>query len=88
MLSRHMAIGLTFSALAFSVLACTPAPSGTPVQTVGIANPASVNCAREGARSEIRTHKDGGQYGVCVFKDGRQCEEWALLRDKRCVAPS
>lgn len=21
-----------------------------------------------------------GQYGVCLFEDNRQCEEWALLR--------
>ena len=32
-------------------------------------------------------HAEGGEYGVCVFDDGRQCEEWALFRDKRCVAP-
>jgi putative hemolysin len=23
---------------------------------------------------------DGGQYGVCVFVDNYQCEEWALFR--------
>jgi putative hemolysin len=23
---------------------------------------------------------DGGQFGVCLFEDNRQCEEWALLR--------
>jgi hypothetical protein len=23
---------------------------------------------------------NGGQFGVCVFTDNRQCEEWALMR--------
>jgi predicted metal-dependent phosphoesterase TrpH len=23
---------------------------------------------------------DGGEYGICVFEDNRQCEEWALFR--------
>ena len=30
----------------------------------------------------------GGTYGVCLFADGRQCEEWALFRDKKCVLPA
>ena len=24
----------------------------------------------------------GGTYGVCVFKDNKQCEEWALFREE------
>jgi putative hemolysin len=28
----------------------------------------------------IETAGSGGQYGVCLFEDNRQCEEWALLR--------
>jgi putative hemolysin len=23
---------------------------------------------------------DGGEYGICLFEDNRQCEEWAMLR--------
>ena len=23
---------------------------------------------------------DGGQYGICLFEDNRQCEKWALMR--------
>ena len=33
-----------------------------------------------GGRLEVRSRGDGGQYGVCLFADNRQCEEWALLR--------
>jgi len=45
----------------------------------GLANPASVNCIEKGGRLEIRKSKNG-EYGVCLFEDNRQCEEWALLR--------
>lgn len=45
----------------------------------GIANPASVNCVQKGGTLEIRESK-AGQYGVCLFEDNRQCEEWALFR--------
>ncbi len=43
-----------------------------------IANPASKNCAEKGGRLEIKKRGDGGEYGVCIFNDNRQCEEWAL----------
>ncbi len=45
-----------------------------------LANPASENCVAQGGRLVIETAGDGGQYGVCLFEDNRQCEEWALLR--------
>ncbi len=43
-------------------------------------NPASANCIKMGGKLEIRTRGDGGQYGVCLFEDNRQCDEWALFR--------
>lgn len=45
-----------------------------------LANPASVNCAQQGGTLTIDRRPDGGQFGVCVFTDNYQCEEWALLR--------
>lgn len=48
-------------------------------QSFGMANPASVNCLEQGGTLEIRQNKLG-EYGVCLFEDNRQCEEWALLR--------
>lgn len=50
-------------------------------EPVGIANPASENCVEKGGTIEMRENKKG-QYGVCVFEDNRQCEEWALFRDQ------
>jgi len=41
-----------------------------------LANPASVYCVGQGGTLEIRTDSQGGQYGVCVFSDGSECEEW------------
>lgn len=48
--------------------------------TVGLANPASTNCVEQGGQLMIETDGSGGQYGVCVFDDNRQCEEWAMMR--------
>jgi putative hemolysin len=57
-------------------------------QVAGLANPASVNCTQQGGTLELRTDAKGGTYGVCRFADGRQCEEWALFRNKKCVLPA
>jgi putative hemolysin len=58
---------------------CAPGTPGqaTPAQ---LANPASQNCIAQGGTLLIQTRGDGGQYGICLFEDNRQCEEWALLR--------
>ncbi len=47
-----------------------------------VANPASAYCEEQGYELEIRTAEDGGQYGICVFPDGSECEEWAFFRDE------
>jgi hypothetical protein len=55
-------------------------PQPTPAATSSIANPASTNCIKQGGKSVIQTRGDGSQYGICVFEDNKQCEEWALFR--------
>lgn len=52
----------------------------TPTVETGMPNPASVYCEEQGYKLEIRTDADGGQYGVCLFPDGSECEEWAFYR--------
>lgn len=84
---RRLSVVMLVALPALATGACTP-PAQDESPRIGMANPASVHCAEAGGRSEIRTQADGGQYGVCVFEDGRQCEEWALFRDKTCVAPA
>jgi hypothetical protein len=44
-----------------------------------LANPASVYCQEQGGTIEIRQDADGGTYGVCIFDDGSECEEWAFV---------
>lgn len=53
---------------------------------IGIANPASVYCEKIGGKLEIRTDPDDSQYGMCLFPDGTECEEWALYRNE-CQPP-
>ena len=45
-----------------------------------LANPASQNCVAKGGKLAIEKNPKGGEYGVCVFADNLQCEEWAMLR--------
>lgn len=79
----------TCCALAFAASGATaqplpPGQSQPSPPSVAMANPASVNCTKLGGRHVIR-RMPGGEIGMCVFKDGRTCEEWALYRDDRCV---
>jgi putative hemolysin len=55
-------------------------PTATPEEPVTLANPASVYCEEQGGVIEMRTDADGGQYGMCIFPDGSECEEWAFFR--------
>lgn len=45
-----------------------------------LANPASAYCNENGGSLKIEKKEDGGEYGICLFEDNRQCEEWALLK--------
>jgi putative hemolysin len=66
---------------AASVVAILAGCGGDASTSTGqLANPASEHCVAKGGQLVIETAGDGGQYGVCVFEDNRQCEEWALLR--------
>ena len=53
-----------------------------PERALGLANPASVFCVQSGGKSEIRNGARG-QYGVCIFPDGRVVEEWAYFRQMK-----
>jgi len=55
----------------------------TPSTNAGMANPASTFCVKNGYKVEIRKNADGSEYGVCIFTDGKECEEWKFFR-KEC----
>ncbi len=63
-----------------AVAACSPAT--TSENEAGLANPASVHGEEQGGRLELRQDVSGGQYGVCIFDDGSECEEWAFFREE------
>jgi len=59
----------------------TPAPMQT---TTGLPNPASVSCGLAGGTVEIKKFSSGDEYGMCTFRNGTSCEEWALFRGEGC----
>lgn len=69
-----------------SIFVSTPPPSASSqsssASTIGLANPASENCAKVGGTTSIQEGPNG-QYGLCEFGDNMACEEWALYR-KEC----
>jgi len=56
---------------------------GMSNSNVGMANPASTFCVKNGYKLEIRKNADGSEYGMCIFGDGKECEEWKFMR-KEC----
>ncbi len=46
----------------------------------GMSNPASIYCIENGHKVELRSDESGAQFGVCVFSDGTECEEWAYFQ--------
>ncbi len=77
-MKRKMIFGLILAAVLLA--ACTSVQPETEQQEVGMPNPASVFCEENGGTLEMREDAAGGQYGVCIFPDGSECEEWAYFR--------
>lgn len=47
--------------------------------SVGLANPASVNCVEKGGKLEMRK-SENGTYGLCVWEGLGECEEWTYFQ--------
>jgi len=60
---------------------CIPTQTGATPQA-NLPNPASVYCEQNGGRLEFREDASGGVFGVCIFPDGSECEEWAFYRSE------
>ncbi len=61
----------------------TPTPfiesfDGEADQFIGIPNPASFYCQEMGYELDLRD-SDDGTAGICIFPDGKECEEWDFL---------
>ncbi len=57
------------------------AATAASAQGVQLANPASQNCAAKGGKV-VMEKNPRGEFGVCLFDDNMQCEEWAMLRNE------
>lgn len=71
---------MLFGAMSAILFAGGLAPQLFGSEKTETANPASVYCAQSGYKSETRTRPDGSQYGLCIFSDGKECEEQAFFR--------
>ena len=49
---------------------------------IGIPNPAAVYCAKLGYKYETRKNEYGGEYGVVIFPDGTECNDWSFFKGK------
>jgi putative hemolysin len=62
--------------------------TAAPDPFAGMPNPAALNCLKIGGTSAINTGTLAGDQGVCRLRDGRECEEYGVLRDHRCLDPA
>jgi putative hemolysin len=80
-MKRHVMVVCVLVTALFLMAACVSAPARPAPAGEGIANPASVNCVKQGGTLEIRKEAKG-EVGYCKFADGSECEEWALMRSE------
>ncbi len=59
----------------------TPVNAIVSPRATNMANPASKHCIEMGGKLSIKKTPKG-EIGICTFKDGSQCEEWAFFRGK------
>ncbi|UTO05134.1 DUF333 domain-containing protein [Moraxella sp. FZLJ2107] len=74
---------LTLATLGVAMLltACTTTNNTTePEPMIGMANPASEFCVKQGGKLEPRKDKDGGEYAMCHLPNGQVVEEWDYFR--------
>ena len=57
-----------------------PTPNAVqPATPTSLANPAAVKCKNDGLGYRMGENA-AGQYGVCIFDDKSECDEWAYFR--------
>ena len=57
-----------------------PSSTTTPNNPIGMPNPASEYCVKQGGKSEIKRQTDSSEYGVCHLPNGKTIGEWELYR--------
>lgn len=61
--------------------ACNSTPSQNNEKPIGMANPASEYCIKQGGKLIPKKDKDGGEYALCQLPNGQTIEEWELYRN-------
>lgn len=70
-----------FGATIMVLVACAQISSiDEKEKAVGMANPASEFCVKQGGKLEIRKDAQGGEYGMCHLPNGQVVEEWDYFR--------
>ena len=82
-LSTRLSAGATTVAAALLLAAC--AGNGQPEKhpdspMVGMSNPASEFCIKQGGKLETKKDAEGGEYALCHLPDGTVVEEWEYFR--------
>lgn len=54
---------------------------------VGMANPASEYCEKQGGKVLIEKNRQGAERGVCHLPDGTRIDEWELFRRDNPTQP-
>ena len=79
MYRKNIAFSLVLIGTCFGIAGCSSDVKQPQVkQMTGLANPASVYCQGMGFEEETRAN-ELGQYGVCLFSDGSECDTWDFL---------
>lgn len=70
------------AASAAVVLAACVSKNTEKSEKIGMANPASEFCAKQGGRLEPKKDTQGNEYALCHLPDGTVVEEWEYFRSK------
>ena len=68
------------SLAAATALAACSASEKQESPKIGMSNPASEFCVKQGGKLEMKKDKDGGEYALCHLPDGSVVEEWEYFR--------
>lgn len=63
-----------------TLTACNSIPSNNSEMSVGMPNPASKYCIKQGGKLIPQKNKNGGEYALCQLPNGQTIEEWELFR--------
>ena len=78
-MSNRILLGLLITISIILLTSCQSTSGKTPeTSAIGLPNPASVYCQGLGYREETREEPEG-QYGVCIFPEGEECDTWDFL---------